>query len=151
MYRNDPKFSDGQAWANSVDPDQTAPRGDPDQTAPLGAVWSGSTLLPFCLHLLEALFNVTAHFCLDFRVITAMYSGVRFFRDFTVQQLDNFFSQHDVQNSITSSTDSPMFYPPPPPIMRKPVLALCKHQRCRSACASAQSDQHHCFSLLRYM
>ena len=34
-YRNDPKFSDRQAWANSVDPDQTAPR---------GAVGSGSTL-----------------------------------------------------------------------------------------------------------
>ena len=27
MYRNDPKFSDRQAWANSADPDQTAPRG----------------------------------------------------------------------------------------------------------------------------
>ena len=24
---NDPKFSDRQAWANSADPDQTAPRG----------------------------------------------------------------------------------------------------------------------------
>ena len=23
-YRNDPKFSDRQVWANSVDPDQTA-------------------------------------------------------------------------------------------------------------------------------
>ena len=34
-YRNDPKFSDRYSWANSVDPDQTAPR---------GAVWSGSTL-----------------------------------------------------------------------------------------------------------
>ena len=34
-YRNDPKFSDIYAWANSADPDQTAPR---------GAVWSGSTL-----------------------------------------------------------------------------------------------------------
>ena len=34
-YRNDPKFSDRFAWANSADPDQTAPR---------GAVWSGSTL-----------------------------------------------------------------------------------------------------------
>ena len=33
-YRNDPKFSDRQAWANSADPDQTAPR----------AVWTGSTL-----------------------------------------------------------------------------------------------------------
>ena len=34
-YRNDPKFSDRYTWANSADPDQTAPR---------GAVWSGSTL-----------------------------------------------------------------------------------------------------------
>ena len=35
MYRNYPKVLDGQVWANSVDPDQTAPK---------GAVWSGSTL-----------------------------------------------------------------------------------------------------------
>ena len=35
MYRNDPKFSDRNTWANSADPDQTAPR---------GAVRSGSTL-----------------------------------------------------------------------------------------------------------
>ena len=27
MYHNDPKFSDRYAWANSEDPDQTAPRG----------------------------------------------------------------------------------------------------------------------------
>ena len=27
MYRNFPKFSDRQVWANSADPDQTAPRG----------------------------------------------------------------------------------------------------------------------------
>ena len=27
VYRNDPKFSDTQALANSADPDQTAPRG----------------------------------------------------------------------------------------------------------------------------
>ena len=26
--------------------------------------------------------------------------------------------------------------------MRKPVLAICEQRRCRSACASAQSDQH---------
>ena len=35
QYRNGPKFSDGKAWANSVDPDHTALR---------VAVWSGSTL-----------------------------------------------------------------------------------------------------------
>ena len=26
-YRNDPKFSDTQVWANTVDPDQTADQG----------------------------------------------------------------------------------------------------------------------------
>ena len=34
-YHNDPKFLDRYAWANSA---------DPDQSAPLGAVWSVSTL-----------------------------------------------------------------------------------------------------------
>ena len=34
-YRNDPKFSDRYAWANSADLDQTEPRGE---------IWSGSTL-----------------------------------------------------------------------------------------------------------
>ena len=58
-YRNVPKFSDRQIWANRADPDQTALRGavwsgsalfaipnraDPDQTALRGAVWSGSAL-----------------------------------------------------------------------------------------------------------
>ena len=32
-------------------------------------------------------------------------------------------------------------------VMRKPVFAICEQQRCRSACASAQSDQHLCCSL----
>ena len=32
--------------------------------------------------------------------------------------------------------------------MRKPVYAICEQQRYRSACASAQSDQHLCCSLL---
>ena len=27
LYHNDPKFLDIQVWANSSDPDQTAPRG----------------------------------------------------------------------------------------------------------------------------
>ena len=38
-YRNDPKFLDRLAWANSVDPDQTAP--------------------PFRLHLLDTLLRRT--------------------------------------------------------------------------------------------
>ena len=33
-------------------------------------------------------------------------------------------------------------------VMRKPVSAICEQQRRRSACTSAQSDQHLCCSLL---
>ena len=52
-------FSDRQAWANSL---------DPDQTASLGAVWSGSTLFAILSALLygkATLFN--------FRIITAFF------------------------------------------------------------------------------
>ena len=34
-------------------------------------------------------------------------------------------------------------------VMRRPFLAICEQQRCRSACASVQSDQHICCSLPR--
>ena len=34
-------------------------------------------------------------------------------------------------------------------VMRKPVFAICEQQRRRSACASVQSDQRLCYSLLR--
>ena len=46
MYRNDPKFSDRYAWANSADPDHTAPR---------GAAYQGLHCLPFLLHRLDSL------------------------------------------------------------------------------------------------
>ena len=45
MYHNDPKVSDRQAWANSADPDQTAPKEQSDQ---------GLHCLPFRLQLLDA-------------------------------------------------------------------------------------------------
>ena len=44
IYRNVPKFSDRQVWANSADPDQTAPQSD-----------QGLHCLQFPLHLLDAL------------------------------------------------------------------------------------------------
>ena len=37
-YRNDPKFSDRLVWANSADPDQTAPRGEVKSGSPLLAI-----------------------------------------------------------------------------------------------------------------
>ena len=47
VYRNDPKFSDGYAWANSADPDQTAPGG--------GESDLGLHCLLFRLHRLDSL------------------------------------------------------------------------------------------------
>ena len=34
-------------------------------------------------------------------------------------------------------------------VTREPVFAICEQQRRRSSCASAQFDQHLCYSLLR--
>ena len=81
-YRNDPKFSDRQVYANSADPDQTAPR---------GAVWPGSeeqsdlgqirvytvcnTICIFWMH-----YSTVKPSCLNFRVI---FSRIRIFRIFT--------------------------------------------------------------------
>ena len=46
-YRNDPKCSDRQAWANSVDPDQTALLEEQSD--------QGLHCLPFSLHRLDSL------------------------------------------------------------------------------------------------
>ena len=60
VYRNDLKFLDRYAWANSADPDQTAPRG----------VWTHySTVKPHSS---------------NFRLITTNFLGARIFRNFTV-------------------------------------------------------------------
>ena len=89
QYRNDPKFSDRQAWANSTDPDQTAPRG--------GAVSRRSSLIRVCTvchsvcTVCHSVCIVWTHYCMvepyssDFRVITKIFLGVRIFRKFTVK------------------------------------------------------------------
>ena len=51
IYRDDPKFSDRQVWANSVDPDKTAPLEQSDQ---------GLHCLSFSLHCLDTLFYCEA-------------------------------------------------------------------------------------------
>ena len=61
MYSNDLKFSERQVWANSVDPDQTAPSKQSDQ---------GLHCLPFLLHLLDK-FLYGNPLCLILRVIKA--------------------------------------------------------------------------------
>ena len=80
-YRNDPKFSDRQVWANSVDPDQTAPR---------GAVWSGSTLFAALSNIFWMHHStVKAHFSIsNFSIITAIFSGVQIYRIFMVLHME---------------------------------------------------------------
>ena len=49
--------------------------------------------------------------------------------------------------AFKSETSSSSLYEP---CLEKTCFVLCKQQRRRSAYASAQSDQHLCYSLLRY-
>ena len=69
-YCNDPKFSDRQVWANSVDPDQTAP------------------VYIFCANS-----SVVKRLCSNFRIITAI------FRIFTIHMLSNCFYPKLLENS----------------------------------------------------
>ena len=62
-YRNFPKFSDGQVWVNSADPDQTV----------------CNSLCIFWMN-----YSKETPSCSTFRVITTNSLGVRIFRKFTV-------------------------------------------------------------------
>ena len=75
-YCNDPKFSDRYAWANSADPDQTAPR---------GAVWSGSTLFAIPSASFRLFYSIEPHTS-NFRVITTNVLGIQIFRKFMVPE-----------------------------------------------------------------
>ena len=73
VYRNFPKFSDRQVWANSV---------DPDQTAPSSLIRVYTVCHSVCI--------VWTHYSMkephssNFRVITTNVLGVRIFTKFTV-------------------------------------------------------------------
>ena len=78
------KFSDRYAWANSADPDQTAPR---------GAVWSGSTprsSLIWVYTVCHSICIVWTHYSMvephssTFRAITTKFLGVQIFKKFTL-------------------------------------------------------------------
>ena len=68
LYCNDPKFSDRYAWANSADPDQTAP---------------GSTVCHSVCIVCTQYSMVEPHSS-NFRVNPTNFLGVRTFRKFTV-------------------------------------------------------------------
>ena len=71
-YRNDSKYSDRQIWESIVDPDETVP----------GAVWSESTL--FAILSFKVQYSVVKPNCSNFRILTAIFSGVRIFPIFLV-------------------------------------------------------------------
>ena len=73
LYRNDPKFLDTQALANSADPDQTAP------SSLIRVYTVCHSICTLC-----TIFSVKRPLYLNFREITAKFSGVRKFRIFTV-------------------------------------------------------------------
>ena len=64
IYHNDPKFSDRYAWANSVDPDQTAPR---------GAIWSVATLFFHSICIFWTHYSMVEPNCSNFSIITAVF------------------------------------------------------------------------------
>ena len=72
-YRNDPNFSERKVWANSVDPDQTAQE-QSDQG----------------LHCLLSHYSVVKRYCPNFRMFTALLSGVRIFGIFTAKTTVSF-------------------------------------------------------------
>ena len=73
-YRNDPKFSDRYAWANSADPDH----------------WSSLISVYTVCHSLCIVwtdYSMVEPHSSNFRVITTNFMGVRIFRKFTVSSL----------------------------------------------------------------
>ena len=63
-----------------------------------------------------------------------------------------FLNNHNGHNGIWANSVDPDHTPAPAVWARScenVSYAICEQQRCRSACASAQSDQHLCCSLLR--
>ena len=74
ICRNDPKFSDRYAWANSADPDQTAPRGS------LIRVYT--VCRSVCI--VWTHYSMVEPHSSNFRVITTNFVSVRIFRNFTV-------------------------------------------------------------------
>ena len=77
QYRNESKFSDRYAWANSA---------DPDQTAPLIRVYTVChSVCIFWTH-----YSMVEPHCSNFRVITTNVLGVRIFRKFTAVMIQSF-------------------------------------------------------------
>ena len=72
-YRNFPKFSDRQVWANSADPDQTAPR---------GAIRVYTVCHSVCI--VWTHYSMVEPHSSNFRVISTNFLGVRIFRTFKV-------------------------------------------------------------------
>ena len=68
--RNDPNFLDRSVWANNADPEEQSHQ--------------GLHCLPFLLRLFDRILSGLSTFCLNFKLITARFSGVQKFMNLTV-------------------------------------------------------------------
>ena len=108
-------------WRNPAG--RMANSADLDQTALTAARWSGSMLIDF-KHLNNPNYQICSKwFNLAFQTVS---SGIPMKVHFSY----GFWYKLSL-------------------VMIKPAYAICKQQRCRSACTSAQSDQRLCWSLPR--
>ena len=135
-YRNDPKFSDRYACANSADPDQTAPEEQSDQGVQTVQtqirLLLRSSLIRVCTVCHSACI-VWTHYSMvephssNFTVITTNFLGVRIFRKFTVllnhfklqywHTFSNDSNHRKIQAICFLKTDSQLISPPHlPPI-----------------------------------
>ena len=92
-YRNDPKFSDGYAWANSADPDQTR--------SSLIRVYT----VCHSVCIVWTHYSMVEPHSSNFRVITTKFLGVRIFRKFTVTLAVDILSTVKIQKN----SDTQMF------------------------------------------
>ena len=98
------KFLDRQVWANSVDPEQTA------------CSWRNSLIRAYtvchfaCIYWMHC-FTVKPP-CLNFRVITADFSGVWTFTIFTLHVVLNYLTSNKWPNTLTGSPKKTYSRPP---------------------------------------
>ena len=69
-------------WANSADPDQTAPRPRSDCSQRSSLIWVCTVCCSVCIFWMH--YSMVKPPCSNFMVITANVSGVQIFRSFTV-------------------------------------------------------------------
>ena len=166
-YHNDHKFSDRQVWANSVDPDQTAPEVVGQRVWPkirhLATLDGCACTFEewVCVCIIWTRYSIVNPPCSNFRVNTGNFSGILRYLCcaeevwLLLRAVDQ--NSHFLKLGPWAQSYMPLLccrcscqpHLTNEPRHEKTCFAICEKQRCRSASASTQSDQHLCCSLLR--